>query len=229
MDVVFDEYTDICVVGLGTSGSLSAICAAKMGAKVLGIEKMAAMGGAGTNGGVYDYFHGSAEGEFEQINEQCFTMIEKGYLSSDRFENKNSIPGFIKARILEDTALQYGCVLYYQTSVTGVFVQDNKVVGLQIFKDNQLINVAAKIVIDCTGEAFICRLCNCKFMSGRPWDNQLMRFSKAVGMFWKNYQVAIWYNYDFINIYDAKKYSENGFSKILLHQEAFKNVTENFI
>ena len=40
LNPVFDEATDVCVVGLGTAGAVCAISAAENGARVVGIEKV---------------------------------------------------------------------------------------------------------------------------------------------------------------------------------------------
>lgn len=204
----FDAFYDVCVVGLGTAGAIAAIAAAKKGVSVIGIEKLNSMGGTGTNGGVYDYFYGNDGGMFEEINRECFETVKHGYLSTDRFENKASIPGCVKSEILEQYAKENGCKIYYSTSVTGVFTQENKVVGIRIFKDGAFEDISAKIVMDCSGEAFLCRMCGCTMMPGRTYDNQLMKFSKPVGMIYGGYLVSVWQNCDFTDLNDAYTYSK---------------------
>lgn len=223
----FDVFCDVCVAGLGTAGSFAAIAASGKGTSVIGVEKLGSMGGTGTNGGVYDYFFGNDGGMFEEINEECFEMVKNGYLSTDRYENKSSIPGCVKSAVLEKYALKNGCKLYYNTSVTGVFTEDDKVIGIRIFKDGEFINIGAKVVMDCTGEAFICRMCNCKMMPGRVYDNQLMRFSKPVGMIYDGYLVSIWCNYDFTDLKDAFQYSKKALESMTIPVALKEDYTNN--
>lgn len=205
---IFDETTEVLVVGLGTAGAVAAISAAKQGAAVVGIERLSIMGGAATSCGVYDYFFGNDGGIFEEINSDCFDMMRHGYLSTDRFENKNSLPSYAKARALEKYAKKYGCTLFYETAVIGVYTEGSRVVGLQLFKDNRTVSISARVVIDSTGEGFVCRLAGCSFLPGRLSDNRLMIFSKPIGRIYDDYLVSIWRNYDFIDITDAQKYSK---------------------
>lgn len=222
----FDEHTDVCVVGLGTAGAIAAISASKQGVSVIGIEKLSIPGGAGTAGGVYDYFFGNNGGVFEEINEKSFDMMSKGYLSTDRYENKSSLPGYAKGKILNDYAKKYGCSFYFNSSVTGVYTSGNNVCGIQIFKDGRLLNISSKIVIDSTGEALVCRLAGCTLMPGRLSDNRLMLFSKPIGRIYDGYLVSIWQNYDFINIQNAAEYSKKvleSMSRTLAYDDFYSN------
>src|SRR5690606_27159798 len=64
-----DRY-DVIVVGLGTAGAIAAIAAAEQGLKVLGLERLSAMGGTGTVGAVIGYYFGNKGGLFEEIDEE---------------------------------------------------------------------------------------------------------------------------------------------------------------
>lgn len=211
----FDMECDVCVVGLGTAGAIAAIAAAKQGASVVGVEKMSIMGGSGTGGGVYDYFYGNRGGLYEKINEECFEMLKKGYLSTDRYRDRNSLPSTVKAAVLEKEAVESGCRLLYKTGVTGVFTEEKRVRGIRVFSEDGFLNIGARVVLDCTGEAFVCRMCGCEMMWGREFDNRLMRFSKPIGMIYDGYMVAIWNNYDFADLSSAQNYSKKALESMV--------------
>lgn len=85
-NVDFDQECDVCVVGLGTAGSVCAIAAAKSGLNTIGVEKSKKVGGLCVNGGVCSYFYGNKVGLCrELIDEEC-TYLDKHYLSASQTE-----------------------------------------------------------------------------------------------------------------------------------------------
>lgn len=201
----FELTADICIVGLGTAGSLAAITAAENGASVIGIDKLPLMGGTGTAANVWDYYFGSSGGRFEAINQKCFSMQNEFGCRAGRKVHP-SITGIIKAVVLEEEVQRAGGRLLYETTITGIFTEDKKIAGLQIFNDTGLHNIGCKVLID-GADGFACRLAGCGFLPGRASDNRTMIFTKPV-VFSNGYSLnGSWRNYDFSDVADATEWS----------------------
>jgi len=207
-EILFDYAVDVLVAGLGTAGYIAAIYAAEKGLSVIGVERLSGMGGTGTYGCVWDYYYGSPGGRFEGINNECRKMIAAGYAESDYTHEGKSIPGAVKSYILEKNALNAGCCLWYETVVTGIYLDENKVVGVRCFKNGKMLSVKAKVVIDSTGEAALCRMAGCKMLSGRKWDGLKQQFSKTIGVLNNNLIRGIWKHCGRLDKTDARSISD---------------------
>ena len=171
----FTLQTQVLVAGLGTAGSLAAITAAEQGVQVLGVEAQSCMGGLGTLGCVWDYFFGSPGGRFEknvtqtqQLGHNLFTPCSN--LSDER--GSRYINGAAKSAILFKNAEEAGCRLLFETVITGVYLQEGRVAGVQALGENGLFNIAATALVDATGGAAVARLCGVKSQLGRQSDGQ---------------------------------------------------------
>lgn len=184
----FSVVCDVCVVGLGTAGAMAALSAADCGASVIGIEKLMQPGGTGTVGGVYGYFFGSSGGKYESIDADCAEMLTDNFICTDKKYDKSSFPGFVKEYVIDSRMRRSGICIRYDTVVTGVFMDEEKVLGIQVLHNGRLENIGAKVVIDCTGEAQVCRICGCEFMPGRRMDNRMAKSAKLVGLGKNNYE-----------------------------------------
>ncbi len=168
------EY-DVIVVGLGTAGAISAIAAARKGLNVLGIEKTNYMGGTGTGGFIFGYCYGLKGGICDTIDQAIQDeMNKKDYLPCGKGINAD-----LKKLFLEKEALDAGVILAYESTVTGVYLEDKTVKGLQYLSVNGIQNVRAKFVIDCTGDAQICFLAGCQTIKGRDVDGQFQPFTNV--------------------------------------------------
>lgn len=182
-EVKFDFYADVAIAGMGTAGSIAAICCAEYGLKVIGIEQNSGMGGLGSYGGVWDYFYGSSGGRFEAINEECLKISQKNFTYCETPKDKKSFRCFNgAARIicLERAAINAGCELWYNTVVTGVYAKDNRIMGISCIGADGPVTLGARIFIDASGDILLCRMLGLPYKSGRDYDGRQMRFSKAI-------------------------------------------------
>lgn len=173
---VFEESYDVIVVGLGTAGSIAAICAAEYGLSVLALETGEIMGGTATAGCVLGYFCGNNGGRYEAIDEIIYQT------DKDLFTTVNNIfPDHIhpwhKALVLESEALKAGVDIRFGAWAFGVYLEDKKVVGLKWKDDKGIHSTRSKYVIDCTGDANICAIAGCETSSGRDFDGRTQPFS----------------------------------------------------
>ena len=177
----FDWTADIAIVGMGTAGAMAVLQASREGFSVLGIERSTGMGGQGGMGCVWDYYYGCGGGLQEEVSKACEARLSKGaYVSSQRDGLKEqSFPGPVKSAVLEEMALSAGARLLYDTGVTGVYREGNRVVGLRVAQGETTVRVRTRMVIDGTGEAEVARLAGCRMLPPRLADGTHQYVSKA--------------------------------------------------
>ena len=169
----FEKQYDIAVVGLGTAGSIAAIAAARRGVSVLGIEKLSTMGGTGTLGGVSHYYYGAEGGIYEELDRETDALRDK------ICRGCNAKRTDIRAYVYEREALRYGTALMYNSVVTEVYKEGNRVCGICVFDGEREVKIGTQMVIDATGEAEICRMAGCPIQCGRASDGQVQTFANV--------------------------------------------------
>ncbi|WP_176706326.1 FAD-dependent oxidoreductase [Paenibacillus hemerocallicola] len=166
---------DVIVVGLGTAGAIAAIASAKRGLRVLGIERLSAMGGTGTTGGVLKYYFGSTGGMYEDVDRKAQQV------SGSIYTPAIGIGAESKQFVLEEEALQAGVVLHYDTTVIDVIRTDKRLRGVACFSPERgKYTQTCQVVIDCTGNADLCRMSGCKIRTGRQLDGMVQPFSNVL-------------------------------------------------
>lgn len=193
---VFNGETDVCVVGMGTAGAMATICAGEQGLSVIGIDRNNVMGGVATASTVWDYYFGTYGGRREDINRDCFAMVRRGYgqigPNVECPHNRNqSICGAVKSYVLEQYAEKAGCRLFYNATVTGVYMEGSRAVGVQFFDGETLRNYRTRCLIDCA-DGMVCRLCGCEMLRGRDSDHNTLRFSKPYAVCSGGYIHGAW-------------------------------------
>lgn len=186
---------DIIIAGLGTAGALSAVCCAESGLKVFSVDRLSGMGGIGTLGGVWSYFFGSSGGKFEEINSSAESFYKKGYSMSEPQDgigellyfwnpegvslgSNRYIPGALKEYVIENSVNTSNCTVSLNSTVCGVYLEDNRVCGIRYLKNGKFYDVFAKTVIDALGDAFISKLAGSPTDNGRTLDSAIMNFVK---------------------------------------------------
>jgi len=164
---------DVIVVGAGPAGIIAAGRAAEMGAKVLIVEKMRQAGrkllitGKGrcnitNNAAVSEYFKNIFpqgrflkhafdrffnDGILQLLHDQGVeTVVERGervFPASD--SSADVLSGILKWMNRNKVEI------LYETRVTQILIEDNKVTGIMVQKFNQDSTISAKNVIICTG------------------------------------------------------------------------------
>lgn len=163
-DPVFEEKYELIVVGLGTAGAISLITAGREGISVLGIEQLGEMGGTGTSGSVCYYYFGAEGGLYTEIDDKAM-MLRSGIFHDSNKRDTNSL-------VLEREARACGAGIKYHCIVTGVYMDDDKVMGLRLFQNGRETAVCAEKFIDATGEAHICHIAGGESSYGRAFDGR---------------------------------------------------------
>ncbi len=173
---VYGEY-DVVVVGGGVAGVSAALAAKRTGAKkVLLIEKQFALGGLATLGIITIYLP-LCDGEGKQvsfgISEELLHLsmkhgyedkYPKGWLENGTLEEKKERRFEIQynanlfAILMEQLLLEEGVEILYGTSVCDAIVEEDRISAVIIENKSGRQAVVSRTVIDCSGDADICKL-----------------------------------------------------------------------
>jgi len=163
-----DETFDIAVAGGGVSGVVAALAAARLGARVALVEARTRLGGVavlrlhrfvcglfacdGDRPG--EMLHGAAVAAFCRRlagGDPAARAVRRGRVWLLPFNGGEALA----ACAAEAAADEHGLRLLLGQAVTGVSCEGGRVTGLRLASGATL---AARAVIDCTGEAAVCRL-----------------------------------------------------------------------
>ncbi len=184
---VFEKEYDVVVAGLGVAGAIAALSAAREGLRVFGAERMNAMGGTGTIGGIWSYYRGNKGGLYEAVDAYSSDLVERDY----RYENgacaeKNphkpfkGQSGLYKSEALRILCEQAGVEYALSASVTGVYREGDRVIGVRWFDGKVSHAYASKYVIDCTADGSVCMAAGCEMNIGRETDHAYQPYSNIL-------------------------------------------------
>ena len=170
MKIAKEKSYDILVAGAGVAGVAAALQAARMGKKVLLVEKCATLGGMATTGHV-NLFEPMCNGRGLQIMkgmaaELLDMAIRYGYDDLPE-EWKNGEPGYgstnkrlvchfsacIFALALNEAMDQAGVDVLYDTVVTDVEAADQHINSVLVFNKSGYTRIHAKMFVDTTGDS----------------------------------------------------------------------------
>ena len=169
--IPIEEGYDVLVAGGGPAGASAAICAARLGAKVLLVEQMGCMGGMGTSG-LVTAWDPMANGQrmlvgglMKEIVETMYTrgMLEPGidpnsWLKLDHHWTPFSAEGL--KLLLDELATAAGVEVRFFTRVIDADVAGDKSVRGVILQNIEGYRyIRAKAYIDCTGNAELTNAC----------------------------------------------------------------------
>jgi len=169
-----EEGYDLVVAGGGPAGAAAAICAGRLGARVLLIEATGCLGGMGTSGLVTAY-DPMADGEKSLVGgfmrEVVETMYQRGFLRPDIDPDSwrkyyhcwtpFKVEGY--KLLLDEFATAAGVEVRFFTRVIDVDVNaaTRTVNGVVLNNIEGHRFISAKAFIDCTGDAVLADLCGC--------------------------------------------------------------------
>lgn len=166
---------DVVVVGGGTAGAISAIVAAREGAKVLVVERLNGLGGMSTAGRIEGYYYGCRGGVYEQLDAMAKSYEALGYAPS----GPSSFNVELKKRVLENELLLAGGEIVYDADLTGVLMDGNTVLGVEYAKEDGLHAVYAQVVVDASAEAYASLLAGAEYTLGRDMDQKVQPFGNV--------------------------------------------------
>jgi len=161
---------DVVVVGGGTSGAISAISAARQGARVAVIEILPNLGGIGSNR-VHCYYWGAPWKSF--LRQELGDRIHLAKSSGSAPLEKVRFSGEHKKLALQDLARQSGVDVFYWTLGAGAVVDGNRVTGVVVENAGGRQVLLGDVVIDATGHGGIAVAAGAAFAKGRATDGFL--------------------------------------------------------
>ena len=165
--VEFDEHFDVIVSGVGTAGAVSVLACADEGLSVLGIESFTCLGGTTTTGGITTHYFGISGGLYEKYDREINEYADGAVHS--RIEGKK-----IKNELM---AVNRGVKLMYESSVCGVYIDGEKVLGVMAVTPQGIKNYSCFVLMDCTGDGTTANMAGCASMWGRDLDGETQPYS----------------------------------------------------
>ena len=132
-DVTFSDSCDILVVGVGTAGAYAALAASREGARVIAVEKDENIGGMPINGRVTTYYFGARGGTFEEIDREA---QERAPLFKPGWHQEDNKQGILWER-LDASGVELICA----ATVTGVYLENDRAVGIRLWKNGEYKNI----------------------------------------------------------------------------------------
>src|SRR5258708_8486973 len=199
-DIPVQEDVDILVAGGGPAGTAAAVCAARLGAKVLLAEATGCLGGMGTSG-LVSTFGPVSDGKRMLVGgfmrELVLSMHQRGSLGP------HVVPEFLHSqlnrwvpfkpealkRLLDEMAQDAGVDVRFFTRVIDAEAKDGRIEGAVISNVEGYRFIQAKTFIDATGDAALSDLAGadckvilrdidavapstlCSLFAGMNWDD----------------------------------------------------------
>lgn len=212
--LAFDLSTDVLVVGAGCAGIFAAQAACSEGASVILIENDNSVGGMHLQGGVGGYYYGFTGGKFEEID--ALSLQDENYFMNSAYKDGKQIQ-YIE--MLE----QSGVTLLCEHTPTGIFINENNVLGLRVFNGEKEITIKSTVTIDATSDGHLVKLLGVSKRLGRPIDGKTVPFSIISNYVWNDIRCGVNEDAGHVNQYDAKDFSQK---IIFSHKLASKNFSK---
>jgi len=181
---------DVIVCGGGPSGVAAALAARRAGAEVLLVEQAGQLGGAGTSAGVCHLLGGRTADNRLPCVGGIFAEIVRDLLARGGAVDPTTIPdekyppyGWFRtlaagvpfdpvamATVLDEKMLQAGVEVLHFTTAADVRVEDAAVTHVVVLNKSGLHALAAKAVVDATGDADLAARSGCEVVKGRAED-----------------------------------------------------------
>lgn len=176
-DIPVDDHFDILVAGGGPAGTAAAVCAARLGAKVLLVEATGCLGGMGTSG-LVSTFGPVSDGKRMLVGgfmrELVESMHQRGFLGP------HVVPEFLYSqlnrwvpfqpealkRVLDDMVQDAGVDVRFFTRLIDAEIDGRRVAGAVVSNIEGYRFIRAKAFIDATGDATLSHLAgaDCKII-----------------------------------------------------------------
>lgn len=169
---------DVVVAGMGTGGVMAAVAAARLGARVLGVEAFSFPGGVGPAGGIHAYWFGAPGGmqaELDELTHGHMKALEKGPFRDGPYNpwaKRRAID-----EILADPAIELAC----DSIVFDVERMGGRVTAILVATPDGVARITGRVFVDGTGDGDLCALAGAQFESGRVGDSLLHAHSQSSG------------------------------------------------
>ena len=156
------EEADICVLGGSCTGVFAAVRAARLGAKVVLIEKQNCLGGSATSG-LVNIWHSLMDFQREEFviagltREIVTRLVKRGSV----IINEKKVDAFVfnseELKIeLDEIVLETNIKIYLHTAFAAPYIINGNLEGVFIENKSGRSAILAKVFIDCTGDGDLC-------------------------------------------------------------------------
>jgi len=172
---------DVIVCGAGIAGSMAAIAAGRMGAKVLVIEEEGYPGGSMTAMGTGPMmtFHAGGKQTVRGITDEMIERLKQKDLSPGHIVDSTGYTYTVTPfsaegmkRELEMMMLESGVTILYHTVITGAEVVNGVLESVTCFSCGETMQMCGKVFIDATGDADVLHLSGVPYKLGRDSDGK---------------------------------------------------------
>ena len=162
------KRTQVLVIGGGPAGICAAVSAARIGTKVLLIERYGAVGGNLTLGNVSPILGRVSEGT---MYDEVIALLSEKHADEEKIETRNGKEIHIDAEEAKGILIKFlndnGVDVMLQCAIADVIVQDGKTVGVIVATHNGLKAIYADRLIDATGDGTAAYMAGCEYKIGR--------------------------------------------------------------
>ena len=183
-----EKKYDLIVVGGGLAGVSAAMEAGRKGLRVLLVEKYNCLGGAAANCLVLPFMrhwtYNPNNGDKVYLTGDLFQEISDELRAMNGLHEAGRIFDEEKLKlILNRMCLKYNVELLFNTTVTDVTMDGDKIASVHALGKSKKLELFADFFVDATGDAELSMLAGCRFQVGRETDGlcQPMTLSFRVG------------------------------------------------
>lgn len=217
--VRFEHHTEVLVAGLGASGINAAIASAREGARTFAIERDAGIGGMPINGGVVFFYYGERGGTYEEMERRA-RAIEKRlfFATGSQIETRRAV--------LHEELCERGVGYLAGVSIIGVYSSENRIVGVKVYDNGVIRNIASDMLIDATSDGHVVRACPGVVTElGRVTDGKTVPFTNRTRGLTADGKLTH-YNGDdgYCNQYEPESFSEQVLAAHATKLELIKNM-----
>ena len=159
-EVPLHSSWDVIVCGAGPSGIAAAVTAARLGMRVMLLERYGAVGGCLTLGNVTTVMGGVAPGT---IRDELAALLSSPD-SSTGIDNEDA------KGLLTELLAREGVTFRLQSPVVDAQVADDVIRGVYVLTQQGIVLMQASRVIDATGDGYVAAMAGCEVMVGRDGD-----------------------------------------------------------
>jgi ribulose 1,5-bisphosphate synthetase/thiazole synthase len=169
---------DVLVVGGGTSGATAAVTAAREGMRTVLVEMNSGLGGAGTYGGVNDYWFGRRVGFAARLT-ACVAEVHR---SLQHPVPAGEMPHWnieAKAHVLLSSAVDAEVDVLLDSFVIGTVVEGRSVRGVVAATRFGPVALLARVTVDASGDGDVAAHAAAEYVYGSAREHVTMWYSLA--------------------------------------------------
>ncbi|MBR5527927.1 MAG: FAD-dependent oxidoreductase [Clostridia bacterium] len=203
------KHTQVAVIGGGPAGICAAVSAARMGMKVVLIERYGAVGGNLTLGNVSPILGKTSEGT---MYDEIICKLSEKHTDEEKVETRNGKEIHIDSEEAKGILIKFlhdnNVEVMLQCTIADVIVKDNKITTAVVTTHSGLMAVYADRFIDATGDGTVAYMAGCEYKIGREDKlTQPVTLEFTINNVDESRAIMCYGGSDPVTLPDGKKYS----------------------